>query len=135
MPARAGGVRLGRPQQGQTAAGADAQTQRDEPATRTVRDDGNLVIAAGTTDDLAGQRYRGWLAAMRRSRCGPLLNPLSHVDGEVFESTLPRSTRGGWPPGRALPVERGSSTAVQIAPAPVEPMDALTRPWAQRGVG
>jgi DNA segregation ATPase FtsK/SpoIIIE, S-DNA-T family len=103
--------------------------------TRTVRDDGNLVIAAGTTDDLAGQRYRGWLAGMRRSRCGLLLNPLSHVDGEVFELRLPRSTRGGWPPGRALLVERGSSTAVQIARSPAEPMDALTPPWARRGVG
>ena len=86
-----------------------------ERLTHTVRDDGNLVIAAGTTDDLAMQRYRGWLAGMRRSRCGLLLNPLSHVDGEVFEVRLPRSTGGGWPPGRALLVERGSTTTVQIA--------------------
>jgi DNA segregation ATPase FtsK/SpoIIIE, S-DNA-T family len=87
---------------------------------RTVRDDGNLVIAAGTTDDLSMQRYRGWLAGMRRSRCGLLLNPLSHVDGEVFELRLPRSTQGRWPPGRALLVERGTTTAVQIAlPDPV----------------
>jgi S-DNA-T family DNA segregation ATPase FtsK/SpoIIIE len=86
-----------------------------EKLTRTVRDDGNLVIAAGTTDDLTMQRYRGWLAGMRRSRCGLLLNPLSHVDGEVFEVRLPRSTQGGWPPGRAMLVRRGATTAVQIA--------------------
>jgi S-DNA-T family DNA segregation ATPase FtsK/SpoIIIE len=83
--------------------------------TRSARDSGNLVIAAGTTDDLMLQRYRGWLAAMRRGRCGLLLNPSSYVDGEVFDLKLPRSTRGGWPPGRALLIERGATAAVQVS--------------------
>ncbi|MGH3731412.1 MAG: FtsK/SpoIIIE domain-containing protein, partial [Micromonosporaceae bacterium] len=81
---------------------------------RTARDEGNLVIAAGTTDDLMMQRYRGWLAAVRRGRCGLLLNPSSYVDGEVFDLKLPRSTYGGWPPGRGLLVARGDSTPIQV---------------------
>jgi S-DNA-T family DNA segregation ATPase FtsK/SpoIIIE len=99
----------------------DAELIGESPAgdtldriTRCVRDSGNLVIAAGTTDDLLPQRYRGWLAAMRRGRCGLLLNPSSYVDGEVFDVKLPRSTRGGWPPGRALLIERGATAAVQV---------------------
>jgi S-DNA-T family DNA segregation ATPase FtsK/SpoIIIE len=47
------------------------------------------------------------------------------VDGEVFDLKLPRSTGGGWPPGRALLVRHGTATAVQVplftsAPAPPE---------------
>jgi DNA segregation ATPase FtsK/SpoIIIE, S-DNA-T family len=85
-----------------------------ERLARTARDHGNLVIAAGTTEDLMLQRYRGWLAALRRARYGLLLNPLSYVDGEVFDVRLPRSTGGGWPPGRALLVQRGATVAVQV---------------------
>ncbi|MEU8385519.1 hypothetical protein [Streptosporangium sp. NPDC048865] len=81
---------------------------------RTARDDGNVVIAAGTTDDLAVHRYRGWLASMRRARAGLLLNPASYVDGEVLDVKLPRSTGGGWPTGRALLIRRGRSIAVQV---------------------
>ncbi|MGH3663060.1 MAG: FtsK/SpoIIIE domain-containing protein, partial [Micromonosporaceae bacterium] len=86
-----------------------------EGFTRTARDSGNLVIAAGGTEDLMLQRYRGWLAMMRRVRCGLLLNPSSYVDGEVFDLKLPRSTHGGWPPGRALLAERGGAIAIQVA--------------------
>jgi S-DNA-T family DNA segregation ATPase FtsK/SpoIIIE len=104
----------------------DAELLCDPPAgdlleelTRTARDHGSVVVAAGTTEDLLGQRYRGWLAMIRRSRCGLLLNPTSYVDGEVFEVKLPRSTCGGWPPGRALLVWRGAATPVQVPlPAP-----------------
>ncbi|SBW22679.1 hypothetical protein [Protofrankia symbiont of Coriaria ruscifolia] len=91
---------------------------------RGARDDGNLVIAAGTTEDLAVQRYRGWLATLRRDKHGLLLNPSSYVDGEIFDVRLPRSTRGGWPSGRALLVERGSTTPVQIplwTPSDIQP--------------
>ncbi|MGH3980606.1 MAG: hypothetical protein ACRDRZ_16680, partial [Pseudonocardiaceae bacterium] len=58
-----------------------------------------------------------WLAAARRSRSGLLLNPTSYLDGEVFDLKLPRSINGGWPPGRGLLVQRGSTLAVQV-PAP-----------------
>jgi len=85
-----------------------------EAYVRRVRDAGSLLVAAGTTDDLQVQRYRGWLAALRRARTGLLLNPLSHVDGELFDIRLPRSISGGWPPGRALLVTRGQYSAVQV---------------------
>ncbi len=89
-----------------------------EQLVRTARDSGGLVLAAGTTEDLQLARYRGWLAAARRSRCGLLLNPSSYVDGEVFDLKLPRSTCGGWPPGRGLLVLRGSTLAVQVPVLP-----------------
>jgi S-DNA-T family DNA segregation ATPase FtsK/SpoIIIE len=92
----------------------DRAASRLEQLTRTARDEGGVVIAAGTTEDLLLQRYRGWLAAMRRARCGLLLNPASYVDGEVFDARLPRSTCGDWPPGRALLVWRGTTTPIQV---------------------
>ncbi|GAA0543611.1 FtsK/SpoIIIE domain-containing protein [Actinomadura livida] len=85
-----------------------------ERLTARARDGEALVIAAGTTDDLVPHRHRGWLSRVRRGRCGVLLNPLSHLDGEVLEARLPRSTGGGWPPGRGLLVWRGELTAMQI---------------------
>jgi DNA segregation ATPase FtsK/SpoIIIE, S-DNA-T family len=85
-----------------------------ERLARTARDDGNIIVAAGTTEDLLVQRYRGWLPLIRRGRCGVLLNPGSHVDGEVFDVRLPRSTRGGWPPGRGLFVWRGEVMPIQV---------------------
>jgi S-DNA-T family DNA segregation ATPase FtsK/SpoIIIE len=85
-----------------------------ERIVRAARDDGTLVVAAGTTEDLAMQRYRGWLHGMRRGRAGLLLNPSSYIDGEVLDIKLPRSTCGGWPPGRGLLVRRGVAVAVQV---------------------
>jgi S-DNA-T family DNA segregation ATPase FtsK/SpoIIIE len=93
-----------------------------EELTRTARDQGSIVVAAGTTEDLIGHRYRGWLALIRRSRCGLLLNPSSHIDGEVFDLRLPRSTCGGWPPGRALLVRQGATTPVQVPLPTTAPM-------------
>jgi S-DNA-T family DNA segregation ATPase FtsK/SpoIIIE len=85
-----------------------------EASVRDARDAGSIVIAAATTDDLLANPYRGWLATARRTRSGLLLNPASHVDGEVFGVRLPRSTSGGWPPGRALLVRRGEAVPVQV---------------------
>jgi DNA segregation ATPase FtsK/SpoIIIE, S-DNA-T family len=98
-----------------------------EELARVARDEGSLVIAAGTTEDLLAHRYRGWLAMLRRSRCGLLLNPSSNVDGEVFDLRLPRSTSGGWPPGRALLVWRGAATPIQV------PLPAAVPAQASRG--
>jgi S-DNA-T family DNA segregation ATPase FtsK/SpoIIIE len=99
----------------------DRAAGRLEHLARTARDEGGVVVAAGTTEDLLVQRYRGWLPMIRRSRCGVLLNPASHVDGEVFDLRLPRSTCGGWPPGRGLLVWRGEVTPIQVPLAdPVE---------------
>jgi DNA segregation ATPase FtsK/SpoIIIE, S-DNA-T family len=87
---------------------------RLEEYVRGCRDTGSVLVAAVTTEDLLLNRYRGWLAAARRARSGLLLNPASYVDGEVFEVRLPRSIGGGWPPGRALLVERGAARMVQV---------------------
>ncbi len=38
----------------------------------------------------------------------------SHVDGELFDLRLPRSLTGGWPAGRALLVDSGTYTTVQV---------------------
>ncbi|MGH4015181.1 MAG: FtsK/SpoIIIE domain-containing protein [Pseudonocardiaceae bacterium] len=101
----------------------DAELLADDPAAvlerlvRDARDRGCLVIAAGTTEDLLVARYRGWLAAARRSRSGLLLNPASYLDGEVFDLKLPRSINGGWPPGRGLLVRRGHTLRIQVPTA------------------
>ena len=87
---------------------------RLEQAVRGARDQGVLVLAAATTQDLLLNRYRGWLADARRGRTGLLLNPTSHLDGEVFELKLSRSLSGAWPPGRGLLVVRGSGELVQV---------------------
>lgn len=91
-----------------------------EAFARDARDRGSLLVAGATTEDVLASPYRGWLAAIRRSRCGVLLNPASHVDGEVFGLRLPRSVNGGWPPGRGLLVLRGETAPVQI----LEPLRA-----------
>jgi S-DNA-T family DNA segregation ATPase FtsK/SpoIIIE len=92
----------------------DRAADRLERLARTARDEHSVVVAAGTTEDLMVQRYRGWLPMLRRGRCGVLLNPASHVDGDVFDVRLPRSTSGGWPPGRGLLVWRGEITPIQV---------------------
>ncbi|MBO0868304.1 MAG: cell division protein FtsK, partial [Micromonosporaceae bacterium] len=84
---------------------------------RYARDTGSVLIAAGTTDDLQLQRYRGWLATARRARSGLLLTPASYVDGELFDLRLPRSTGGSAPPGRGLLVARGACLPVQVPTA------------------
>lgn len=85
-----------------------------EQFARDGRDDGRLVVAAGTTEDLQVARYRGWLAAVRRARTGLLLAPESSADGEIFDLRLPRSTGGGMPPGRGLLVLRGELQPAQV---------------------
>ncbi|MGH3373572.1 MAG: FtsK/SpoIIIE domain-containing protein, partial [Actinoallomurus sp.] len=89
-------------------------TEALESFTRTARDDGSVLVAAATTDDVLANPYRGWIAAVRRPRSGLLLNPATHVDGEVFGLRLARSLAGGWPPGRALLVRRGEITPAQL---------------------
>jgi DNA segregation ATPase FtsK/SpoIIIE, S-DNA-T family len=86
-----------------------------EPLVRLARDGELVLVAAGATQDLLLHRYRGWLADVRRTRTGLLLDPVTHTDGEVFDLSLPRSMAGGWPPGRALLVERGATQLVQVA--------------------
>ena len=70
-----------------------ALTDALEVFARSARDRGAVLVAAATTEDLLANPYRGWLATLRRARTGLLLNPASHVDGEVFGLRLPRSVR------------------------------------------
>jgi S-DNA-T family DNA segregation ATPase FtsK/SpoIIIE len=81
---------------------------------RQARDHDIVVVAAATIDDLMLLRYRGWLADARRSRHGLLLCPGSSMDGEAFDVKLPRSLSGGWPAGRGLLIERGTTATVQV---------------------
>ena len=94
--------------------GAHALTEALEVFARTARDSGSVLVAAATTDDVLANPYRGWLATVRRPRSGLLLNPATHVDGEVFGLRLARSVAGNWPPGRALLVRRGEITPAQV---------------------
>jgi DNA segregation ATPase FtsK/SpoIIIE, S-DNA-T family len=91
---------------------ADAVLER---VVKGARDEHRVVVAAATTDDLLSSRFRGWLGAARRSRAGLLLSPASHIDGEVFDLRLPRSTSGGGPAGRGLLALRGHAEPVQVA--------------------
>jgi S-DNA-T family DNA segregation ATPase FtsK/SpoIIIE len=108
----------------------DAELVTDPVATdalevfaRSARDRGAVLVAAATTEDLLANSYRGWLATLRRTRTGLLLNPSSHVDGEVFGLRLPRSVRGGQPPGRGLLVVRGEAGPAQV----IQPATAALR--------
>ena len=85
-----------------------------EELARSGRDEGRVVVAAGSTEDLQVARYRGWLAAVRRSRSGLLLAPSSTADGEVFDVRLPRGAGGAGLPGRGLLVLRGETQPAQV---------------------
>jgi DNA segregation ATPase FtsK/SpoIIIE, S-DNA-T family len=79
------------------------------------RDSGNLVITAGTLDDLTGM-YRGPITAVKRSRAGLLLNPQGFNAGDLFGIKLPRSmTTGTAPLGRGVLVAAGAWELVQVA--------------------
>ncbi|GLZ40612.1 FtsK/SpoIIIE domain-containing protein [Actinokineospora sp. NBRC 105648] len=91
-----------------------------------AQDRGAVLVAAATTEDALGSRYRGWLSAVRRSRCGLLINPGSAADGELFDLRLPRSLSGGWPAGRGLLVRGGNPVPVQV-PVPDRAACAVRR--------
>jgi S-DNA-T family DNA segregation ATPase FtsK/SpoIIIE len=79
------------------------------------RDSGNLVVTAGTLDDLTGM-YRGPITAVKRSRAGLLLNPQGFNAGDLLGLKLPRSmTTGTAPLGRGVLVTAGAWELVQVA--------------------
>jgi DNA segregation ATPase FtsK/SpoIIIE, S-DNA-T family len=79
------------------------------------RDSGNLVVTAGTLDELTGM-YRGPITAVKRSRAGLLLNPQGFNAGDLFGVKLPRSmTTGTAPLGRGVLVTAGAWELVQVA--------------------
>jgi S-DNA-T family DNA segregation ATPase FtsK/SpoIIIE len=83
----------------------------------TSRDARTLLVVAATTDDVS-IGFRGFLADVRRGRTGLLLAPRGPLDGEAFGVRLRRDVAGRHPPGRALLVQQGEVSAVQVALAP-----------------
>jgi len=79
------------------------------------RDSGNVVVGAGTLEDLNGM-YRGPVVALKKGRVGLLLDPRNYNDGDLLGVRLPRSvSAGGAPVGRAVMVAGGAWEMVQIA--------------------
>ncbi len=106
----------------------DAERVLDTPAAgplerfaKAARDDGQLLVVAGTTEDLA-IGFRGFVVEARRSRCGVLLAPRGPLDGEVFGVRLPREAVGRTPPGRGLLIEHGVITPLQVAAPATAPI-------------
>ncbi|GAA4064218.1 FtsK/SpoIIIE domain-containing protein [Nonomuraea soli] len=82
-----------------------------------VRDTGNLVIGAGSVEDLDSM-YRGPVVAMKKARNGLLLRPTSTSQGDLLGVRLPRSlATGSGPAGRGLMVLGGTWELVQVASA------------------
>ncbi|SCD67747.1 DNA segregation ATPase FtsK/SpoIIIE, S-DNA-T family [Streptomyces sp. IgraMP-1] len=89
-------------------------TSLDEALEGVVKkgaDGGVGLIAAGTSDTLAGQ-YRGFVVDARKSRNGLLLTPQSPQEGELFGIRLPANSGGG-PAGSGLMVSGGTFQPVQ----------------------
>ncbi len=83
-----------------------------EHLVRSARDNGSVVIAAGTTEVLVAC-YRGFVADLRRLRNGLLLSPESPADGDLLGVRTQRAPVGV--PGRGLHVTRAGTSPVQVA--------------------
>ena len=83
---------------------------------RLLADDGDdlRVVVAGRAD-LLRTAYGHWSSAARRSRHGLALRPNPEVDGDLWQTPLPRrlQVRGG--PGRGVLAKDGSIEIVQVA--------------------
>jgi S-DNA-T family DNA segregation ATPase FtsK/SpoIIIE len=92
-----------------------AATPVGEALDQLIRGDQDVKwLAAGAPDDLA-IAYRGFIAVMRRSRCGLLLSPHGPMDGEVVGIRLMRQPiAASGSPGRGLLAIRGSATEIQV---------------------
>jgi S-DNA-T family DNA segregation ATPase FtsK/SpoIIIE len=75
---------------------------------------GRLVIASSAADVMAA--YRGPLALARTARSGVILGSSTPGDGEVFGLRLSRRPPG--PPGRALLVQAGRCSPIQLSLPP-----------------
>lgn len=85
-----------------------------EIVARRGRDRGVRVLAAVETR-AAHRAYAGWVAELRKSRQGILLQPDLDVDGDLLGTRLPRRGGRAFPPGRAYLVRRGRAHLVQLA--------------------
>ena len=87
---------------------------------RTARDNGHLLVIAGTTEELS-IGFRGFIVDARRGRAGLVLCPRGPLDGELLGVRLPRGDRSPTPPGRGLLVVGGATVAFQVALPPPLP--------------
>ncbi|MBO3748307.1 cell division protein FtsK [Streptosporangiaceae bacterium NEAU-GS5] len=79
------------------------------------RDSANLVIAAGSVEDLDSM-YRGPVVAMKKGRNGLLLRPSQTGHGDLLGVRLSRSVAtGAGPAGRGLLVIGGAWEPIQVA--------------------
>ncbi|WP_230207965.1 FtsK/SpoIIIE domain-containing protein [Microlunatus sp. Gsoil 973] len=73
-----------------------------------------VVIASGRADDLR-TLYSHWTKAVRKSRCGVLLQPNVDYDGELLGVTLPRRAPVAITPGRGYACVAGAVALVQTS--------------------
>jgi S-DNA-T family DNA segregation ATPase FtsK/SpoIIIE len=72
------------------------------------------VIAAAPAD-LLRAAYGHWTAALRRSRLGVALKPNPAVDGDIWQTMLPRRGPAQFAPGRGYLVVEGDCELIQVA--------------------
>ena len=77
---------------------------------------GLCVVAAGRSADLRSL-YSHWTRAVRKSRCGVLLQPDVDYDGELLGVTLPRRSPVALTVGRGYAASGGAVRLVQTASA------------------
>jgi S-DNA-T family DNA segregation ATPase FtsK/SpoIIIE len=96
----------------------DAETFPDSDQAITGLLDAGLtnlhVLAAGRADDLRSA-YGHWTGAVRKSRCGILLQPSVDYDGELLGAALPRRSPVALTAGRGYLCVGGSVDLVQCA--------------------
>jgi S-DNA-T family DNA segregation ATPase FtsK/SpoIIIE len=96
--------------------------------------DSGRVIAIAAAPEAIAAAFRGPMTQARRAKVGLLLCPANPHDGELFDITLPRRSRGGDPPGRGWLALRGQATALQLAdPTPVSAVDSARGGRSDRG--
>ncbi|WIB13588.1 ATP-binding protein [Curtobacterium sp. MCPF17_052] len=77
---------------------------------------GLCVVASGRSADLRSM-YSHWTRAVRKSRCGVLLQPDVDYDGELLGVTLPRRSPVALTVGRGYAASGGAVRLVQTASA------------------
>ena len=72
------------------------------------------VVVAGRSDALRSA-YGHWTSVVRRSRVGAVLRPHVDIDGELWQTTLPRRGPASFPVGRGYMLKDGGFELVQFA--------------------
>ena len=80
-------------------------------------DDPLLRIVLAGRGDVLRSTYGHWSAPARRSRHGLALRPNTEIDGDLWQTPLPRrlQVRGG--PGRGVLISDGAFVVMQVAQA------------------